>query len=52
MHTNLFGKKKYENKMQVRKEGTMTYVPKGHLWPLLRGHQKYKVQMTFLVSVI
>ena len=28
------GKIKYQNKMQIRKERTMNYTPKGHSWHL------------------
>ena len=38
----------YQIQMQIRKERTMSY---SHLWPLARGHYKWRVQMTFLVSV-
>ena len=40
-----------KEKIQVRKEKMMKYKPKIHLWPLSRRHYKWRVQMTFLVSV-
>ena len=45
MQEEVFIKTKYQNNMQIRKERTMNYNLKNHLWPLSGGHHKWKVEI-------
>ena len=41
----------YVNEMQIKIEKNINYKLKNRLWPLSRAYDKWRVQMTLLVSI-